>query len=685
MRMRPIFITAPAVAAAGVFGFPFLAAQESRQPRPPVPDTRAATGMFGPPPAQVTVTSQIKPPSNTTADNGMRPAGLFFPDAAPPPKVETVPVPTIPVPTLPTIAPVGVPTVAAPVIPTLPPNLPPPRVVDISNVPPAVEPKPLPIKTWPAVAPAVTPPAPAPVTTPAPIASNIPSIPSGPQPLVASAPPALMPTISNSVPMAVQNAMPFPNLPLLAKQMPNVMVEVQMPESISVGAALDYILVVKNTGTASVAHVKVEDELPTGAKFLASEPTAELAGDRLSWSLGTLDAGAEKRIKVSVKPGEEGELRSRAMVSFTAAAEARVKVTRPRVAVTLSGVESVRVGEEVPFTIRVTNTGSGPASNVMVKAKLSDGLHHPAGGQIEAVIDRLPAGETKTITLRALATKSGSNVCNLVTTGDGLVVEGTQSAVNVVESQLTAKINGPAKCMVKGEPEFRIELANPGSAPTDPVSVWCVLPDGFEYISCSDSGSYNAANRTVIWSLPPLNAASNRNVGVKFKAGSAVASTIKVIAQSAPPMGDGVVTASARSGVGRILEVKTDAPIKAEGVPALRFEVVDVEDPVEVGKEAIYDIKVTNTGTGACTNVSLIATLADGTSTAGATGPTTARGQGQQVTFDPLPTLNAKGEAVFRIKVRGNQPGDTKLRVQISCDEIRTPTIKEENTRFLSN
>ena len=120
-------------------------------------------------------------------------------------------------------------------------------------------------------------------------------------------------------------------------------------------------------------------------------------------------------------------------------------------------------------------------------------------------------------------------------------------------------------------------------------------------------------------------------------------------------------------------------------MPALRFEVASVENPVELGKEAVYDIRIVNQGTASCTNININATLADGTATAGASGPTTARGQGQQITFDPLPNLAVKGEVVYRVRVRGLQAGDMKLRVQVSCDEIRTPTVKEENTRFIKD
>jgi uncharacterized repeat protein (TIGR01451 family) len=212
-----------------------------------------------------------------------------------------------------------------------------------------------------------------------------------------------------------------------------------------------------------------------------------------------------------------------------------------------------------------------------------------------------------------------------------------------------------------------------------------MVPEGFDFANASDAGTFQAANRTVMWTLPAFAMGSHRTVSLKLKASAASSSQVKVVAQTMPQGETGVVTAGARAASSRVLEVKTEAAIKAEGVPAIRFDVANVENPVEVGKEAVYDIRIVNQGTAPCTNICVSATLADGTVTAGANGPTTARGQGQQITFDPLPNLAVKGEAVYRVRVRGQQAGDMKLRVQVWCDEIRTPTAKEENTRFIKD
>lgn len=458
---------------------------------------------------------------------------------------------------------------------------------------------------------------------------------------------------------------------LSAKQSPNVTVEYEMPESVGVGQPLLYTLVVRNTGTSSVANVRVDQEVPAGVTYQSSDPPAETSTDgKLGWAVGAMDAGAEKRIKVTVKPSDEGEVKGKATVSFATAVEGKVKVTRPRVGVALSAPETVRVGEKVQFTIKLTNTGSGAAGSMTLHARLTDGLTHAAGNVIEAPLANLPAGQTKTLTLECTAGKSGVQQCTLTVFADSNPGETAKVNVNLVEPQLVAKQTGPAKCLVKAEPTYQIDLSNPGTATTDPVNVWTVIPEGFEVVQASDGGAFNATSRSVGWKLSGLTAGGAKSLSLKLRSVAPTDATIRTIAQTAP------------EGKGKALEAKGETAVKAEGVPALRFEVAGAEGVVEVGKEAVYEIKVTNQGTGPCTNVVVVAELGDGTVLGTHSGPTTGKAVGNGVTFEPLAQLPVKGEAVFKVKVKGTAAGDTRFRVKLSCDQVKVPVSKEENTRF---
>ena len=116
-------------------------------------------------------------------------------------------------------------------------------------------------------------------------------------------------------------------------------------------------------------------------------------------------------------------------------------------------------------------------------------------------------------------------------------------------------------------------------------------------------------------------------------------------------------------------------------IAALALELVDLEDPVEVGGELTYEVRVVNQGSCPCTNIQITATVPEGLLPREATGPSAHRLQGPQIVFEPLPKLATKADVVYRMKARGVQPGDYRFQVQMTCDQLRQPVHKEESSR----
>ncbi len=492
------------------------------------------------------------------------------------------------------------------------------------------------------------------------------------KPVLPPLPPAHLPSGTHTVTGA---------LPTRVSQ--TLTVEAVCPDSVVFGQEFRYDLVVRNAGNVAVQNVRVEDEIPTGVRYVGSDPPGEITGDKLVWAIGTIEATGEKRIAVRVRPTEEGELRSRATVSFSATVDAKTKVTRPRISVSVTCQETCRAGEDAVFQIKVTNSGTGPAQQMVLQALLSDGLYHQQGAKLETKLASLAPGETKTVSLPLATIKAGMQACQITVTAEGSAESTAKSSVNVVEPLLQITQSGPAKCLVRAEPTYEITLSNPGTATTDTITLHAVLPDGFDYMQASDGGTFNATNRAVTWRLSGLTAGSTKAVAIKLRASAAGDVVLRTIAfageQPGAPVPAGLPQ---RRPAKRLLEAKAETAIKAEGVAAVRFEVIDLDDPVEVGKEAVYEIRVTNQGTGACTNVQLMAAVAEGIAYSGSSGPTQIKAQGQTLVFDPIPNLAVKGEVVYRVRVRGNAAGDMRFRVQLTCDQVRTPVVKEESTRF---
>ncbi|HEY5313535.1 MAG TPA: hypothetical protein VIK18_13500, partial [Pirellulales bacterium] len=125
--------------------------------------------------------------------------------------------------------------------------------------------------------------------------------------------------------------------------------------------------------------------------------------------------------------------------------------------------------------------------------------------------------------------------------------------------------------------------------------------------------------------------------------------------------------------------------VLVEGVAAIMFQVADLADPVEVGGETTYEVKVVNQGSKSASNVRLTALMPPEIKPLACEGPTRFVVDGQQVRFQELPQLAPKASTVYRLRVQCQAAGDMRVRVQLTTDDIRAPITKEESTRVYSD
>ena len=119
-----------------------------------------------------------------------------------------------------------------------------------------------------------------------------------------------------------------------------------------------------------------------------------------------------------------------------------------------------------------------------------------------------------------------------------------------------------------------------------------------------------------------------------------------------------------------------------EGLSAIMLEVVDTEDPIEVGAETAYEIRVTNTGSKTETNLKLVCTIPDEMQFKTAQGPARFHEQGKDIVFDELPKLAPRADAIYRVMVKGIAAGDVRFRAQITSTNLVKPVMEMESTRI---
>lgn len=515
-------------------------------------------------------------------------------------------------------------------------------------------PKPEPSVALPPAPPAIIPPVPEPKSEP-----KL-ELPIEPKPMKPVDEPRLTPVIPSTSPVAA--GVPSNRIA------PNVTLETVVPESVPMGKDISYEIIVRNNGPIPVSGVRVEEEMPNGVRYLGGEPMADVSLNVLRWSVGEMAPGAEKRLKLTVHPTGDGDYKSSPRLTYTASTANVVRVTRPRITATMKGPEATFHQEEAAYTIMVKNEGSGPATKAKIHVALSAGLRHPQqkdGSAVEAELANIAPGETRTVVLKAQAVAAGTQNVDLTVLAEGCPSVNVKASTMVHQPLLEARLVSPGKAMVRSEPVFTLELSNPGNSATPNVQAAASFPEGLEFVSASDGGNYEPGTRTVTWNLSAMQPGVKKQVTLKLRAGLHGKLAVRSVVQA-----------------GARLKAEPEAVIQVEGVPAVNFEVVNLDNPAEVGKEVMYEVRIINQGTSPLTNLRVTAAFSEGLQITSVSGPMKHQTVGQVVSLDPLPRLAVKADTVVRIKAKGTVAGDLRCKVQLSCDQMKQPVVKEESTVF---
>jgi uncharacterized repeat protein (TIGR01451 family) len=452
-------------------------------------------------------------------------------------------------------------------------------------------------------------------------------------------------------------------------QNPSISIEKLAPPEIQVGKKCTFAIRVRNTGQRTAQNVKIHDEVPLGTQLLGTAPRATVNGSNLVWDLGTLSVGEERTVEMELIPTEEGELGSVATVTFATQASAKARSTRPELALRLScSKPKVLAGNQQQVQIEVSNPGSGDATGVILLATVPAGVSHSSGPALELEIGTLPSGQSRQFELVLNAEQAGPIENVMTARADANLQVQATCEFEVIAPQLRLNVKGPEKRYLERPATYQVSVENPGTAPAKEVQLVTHLPKGLQFVKANNMGEYHAATHSVHWSLTELPANQQGMVELVALPVEAGEQILQIDTQASQGLAD-----------------HTEKRVQVEGLAALMFEVVDTEDPIEVGGETAYVIRVTNQGSKSAANVQVVARMPAGIRAISAEGETGHSIGGERVEFAPLAQLEPKAVVIYRIGVQGLQPGDQRIQVRITTDEIQQPITKEESTRVYSD
>ena len=451
-------------------------------------------------------------------------------------------------------------------------------------------------------------------------------------------------------------------------QQPTLVIQKFAPGEIQVGKPAKFVLQVRNAGGQAAESVTIQDEIPQGTQLISTTPNATNDSGRLIWQLGKLSPGEDRTVEMQVMPKSEGELGSVATVTYSAQASVKARCTMPQLAIRMTAPSEVMIGNQQHVKIEIRNPGSGDATGVMLFENVPPNVKHVAGPTLEFEIGTLRPGETRELDLVLTAEKAGKVTNTLTARAQGNLQVQQQVEFEVIAPALTVAVQGPERRYLERPATYEVSVENPGTAAAHDVQIVTKLPKGLRFVKANNMGEYDATSHAVYWSLAELPKGERGTVEL-----------------TAIPVETGPQTLQVESRAQQGLADKTQREVLVEGLAAIKFEVRALQDPVEVGGETGYEIRVLNQGTKAAANVQVSAELSPGLKLLSAEGETQHRSDQGRIMFEPLQQLAPKADTVYRVRAQGMQAGDQRIIVEVKTDDLQNPIRREESTRVFGD
>jgi uncharacterized repeat protein (TIGR01451 family) len=455
----------------------------------------------------------------------------------------------------------------------------------------------------------------------------------------------------------------FLYVPTGMRETSGLMVERLIPREVVAGQPFDYILRVTNLTPSSLKDVFIQDVCGDDFALESSTPEVDqFTGNKLQWDLGEMQGGESRDITVHGSFPAGAAAKSCVSASYDQASCQAFNVVEPKLNLTVTAPAEVMRCEPIPVHYVVSNPGNGASKAASLTQNTPQGLSSKDGSLmgVTALGDLAP-GASRSLDAVFTAAATGTYEFKPVASASPELKAEASASTKVTQPVLEVAQSGREEVLLGHEVPYTITLSNKGDAVARDVMVEEDLPAGANLASASDAGKAEAGK--VVWHLPDLKPGETKEVSMALSVGST-------------GMVEGNVRASAQCAETALASAKTDV----KGIPAVLLEVVDVTDPVEVGKTTTYVITATNQGSATDVNLRIKAVLEDSMALVSADGATAGTASGETVQFAPLPTLAPGAQAVWKVTVKAVKPADARFFVEMSSDLRSRPVEETEAT-----
>ncbi len=442
-----------------------------------------------------------------------------------------------------------------------------------------------------------------------------------------------------------------------------LLLEKIVPAEMMAGKAFTYEYRVTNLTPYPIHQVRLMDQVSSGLRIRQSDPSpVSTDGGIVVWELGELEGEASRKVRIQGVAQDEGVVTTCGWATYSPVLCEPIRIVKAALQVVKEGPSEISICDPLNYTLAVKNTGTSTLTGVRMVDTMEEGVSADGRQQVSYDVGTLEPGQVRQVSLSARAARTGTFTNRVrASSAQGVTAEDSVTTT-VVAPALRIVCEAPAVRFIGRPVDVCYQITNPGTAATRNAVVEMIVPQGGSVRGVTEGGQ--AASDRVRWQLGALEPGESRTVCAQVTFGAA-----------------GVFRFAGQVRADCLDPVSSVCQTEVRGVPGVLLEVIDIEDPIEVGATDTYEIAVTNQGTAVDSNIVIQCALEEAQEFVSASGAT----QGQQIEpriirFQPLPVLNPKQTARWRVVVKAVAREDVRFKVTLTTDQISRPVEETEAT-----
>lgn len=412
-----------------------------------------------------------------------------------------------------------------------------------------------------------------------------------------------------------------------------------------------------------IEQVRLLEILPPGLEYIGAEPApAEVVNGAYLWAWEGMQRNTSREVRLRVRPADGGWFVTNTKVAVVPVVALPLFAGRPKLQLEKTGPSAAELGSDINFQLVVSNVGTAAAENVRVSDTLPAGLYGAdrSGNVVNFHIDRLAAGERRVFDVPVKAAVKGEwdNHANVFF--EQAIQANATAHVSIVESKVSIAKSGPARAYTFTEAGYTITVHNDGDTVLENIRLADEVVDGLRFVEASDGGQFH--RDTVTWTIPRLAQGESASRTVRLSGQKIYTSTAEAVAT--------LVTGK---------QAKASATTVWEGAPGVLTELMEDVDPVRVGKNVVYTVRITNQSPMTAITGDVLLKLTGELRPLEVTKKSGAAIDGQDIIAKGV-QIKPKGSYTFKVTTEAVKSGMAWARLEFSADFLQRPSVKEEST-----